>query len=121
LFVAPLVLPLPWLGVFLAVAAPLPSSGLALGWAAWLMASALLGVVGWFAALPGAVLATGRPSLGFALGWYLMLGCWIAARSADVRALGARPRQLQGAALVAGVASALVVLAPGGGSTSTEV
>jgi competence protein ComEC len=121
LVVAPLVLPLTWIGVALAFAAPLPGIGLVLGWAAWLTATALLAIVGWFAQLPGAALATGRPSPGFALCWYLMLVCWVGARSADVRALGLRPRPLLGVAVVAGLAAGVLAVAPIGASGAVEI
>jgi len=112
LLVSPLVLPLTWLGVVLAVAAPLPGIGIVFGWAAWLVSTAMLSIIGALAQLPGAAIATGRPSPAFAIGWYVVLACWIAARSADAERFGLRPRLLRWSVLAALALTSLFAVVP---------
>jgi competence protein ComEC len=121
LIVIPLVSPLTWLGVLLALAAPLPGLGVVLGWAAWLPATGLFSIIDWFAGLPDAAIATGRPASAFAVCWYAMLLCWVGARSADVRAIGLRPRPLYGAMGALALAALTLAFVPAGRSGALEI
>jgi competence protein ComEC len=105
---APTVAPIMALGVAIAAVGWVPGLDIALGWAAWLVTSILLAVIETAATLPGAVVATGRSPAWLSLGWFAVLGCWAAAGSADVAALGLQPAVLRraalgGAALMAGL------------------
>lgn len=108
---APTIVPIMGFGTALAFLGRLPGFDVALGWGAWLCASLLLAIVEGAAALPGAVLAVGRPPGWLPLVWYLALGCWVAAGSADARALGLGPgtlRPLMAASLGGTLALAVV-------------
>src|SRR5262249_2928765 len=96
---APTIPPLMALGVALAVLGRLPGFDMVLGGAAWLLSSALLAVIEGAASLPGAVVAVGRAPDWLPWLWYAALGGWVAAGSADVRALGVRAGLLRGVAL----------------------
>jgi hypothetical protein len=121
LLVAELVLPMTWLGAALAMAAPVPYLGAILALPTLGLASLLVGIVDWLAQAPGAAVATGRPSVLFAVLWYAMLGCWVGAGSADVRALGLRPPILRVGAVVAAVLALVVAVVPLGQSDAVEV
>jgi competence protein ComEC len=99
LLAAPLIPPLMALGAALATLGPVPGIDLLLGWACWLFANGLLGVIEWVASLPGAQVAVGRAPDWLPWIWYGALACWVAAGSADARALGLRPGPLRAAAL----------------------
>jgi competence protein ComEC len=101
---------IPWImlvGGLLAVLGPLPGIGELLAWLAWVLVSYCLGAIRWAADLPGAVVATGRLSLGVAVAWYGSLLLWAVVGSPDVRALlgGHLPRR-------AVVVAATLILVP---------
>jgi hypothetical protein len=100
------------LGVAVAALGWMPGIGVLLGWAAWIVASALLAVIDISAGLPGAVVAVGQAPSWLSFGWYAVLGCWVASRSADARALGLRPEVLRALAAF-GLAVMVVGLVPG--------
>jgi competence protein ComEC len=99
LLAAPLIPPLMGLGAALATLGFLPGIDMLLAWACWLFANGLLGVIEWSASLPGAQVAVGRAPDWLPWVWYGALACWVAAGSADTRALGLRPGPLRAAAL----------------------
>lgn len=96
---APTIPPLMALGAALAVGGSVPGVGVLLGWAAWAVAGLLLGIIQVAASLPGGVVAVGRAPDWLPWLWYTALACWVAAGSADVRALGLRPGPLRAVAL----------------------
>jgi hypothetical protein len=114
---APTVVPIMGLGTLIAVLGWVPGLDALLGWSAWLVTSILLLVIETAATLPGAVVAVGRSPAWLPVGWYVVLCCWVAAGSADVKALGIRPRALKVAALAGagGMAALIVVGWPGAG------
>jgi hypothetical protein len=76
-----------------------------------LATSALLLVIETAAVLPGAVVAVGQAPAWLPLAWYAVLGCWVAAGSADFRQIGIRPAALKAAALLgAGLMTILAVV-----------
>ena len=81
----------------------------------------VLGGSTWFGSLPDAAIATGRPASAFAVCWYAMLLCWVGARSADVRALGLRPRPLYGAMGALALAALTLAFVPAGRSSALEI
>ncbi|MGE3269854.1 MAG: ComEC/Rec2 family competence protein, partial [Chloroflexota bacterium] len=107
---APLVPPIMLVGAALAVLGRLPILDSVLGWAGWGLTALLLFVIEQCAAVPGAVMAVGQLPSGLAVAWYGVLGCWVAASSADVRALGIPPRLLHGVALASVSLVPLVLL-----------
>ncbi|HZO25918.1 MAG TPA: ComEC/Rec2 family competence protein [Chloroflexota bacterium] len=102
---APTIVPIMGLGALIAVFGTVPGLDALLGWTAWLFASAMLAVIQTAADLPGGVVAVGRLPAWLPLGWYALLGCWVAAGSADVRAAGVQPMAWK---LVAGIGAALM-------------
>jgi competence protein ComEC len=117
-------LTVPWLmllGALLAVLGPIPGLGDLAALGAWLLASATLGAIEWTAALPGAVVYTGRLPVWLAIGWYVSLGLWAAAGSPDFRALAGR--RLAPIAAIVGVTLALtpaaVAIAAGGNGSAS--
>jgi hypothetical protein len=96
---APTIPPLMTLGVGLAALGFLPGFDVAFAWGAWLLASALLGIIHGAASLPGGMVAVGKAPAWLPWLWYGALGCWVTAGSADVRALGVRPSLLRSLAL----------------------
>jgi hypothetical protein len=99
------------LGTALAALGGLPGIDVLLGWAAWLASNLLLAVVEGCARLPGAVMAVGRPPIWLPLVWYAALGCWAAARSADLRSLGLRPAVLRAGLLTGALGLAALLMA----------
>ncbi len=108
---APLVVPIMSIGVALAAFGSLPFVDVLLGWAAWVATSLLLLVIHTCAAIPGAQVALGQPPAWLMFFWYGVLAGWVAAGSADVRALGIRRVLVGGGSLVGGSVLALGVLA----------
>jgi competence protein ComEC len=121
LLAAPLVLPITWLGAALSMAAPVPFLGELLAWPTWACARAMLNVAGWLALLPGAAVATGRPSPLFAACWFAMLMCWVGAGSADVRTLGIRPGFLRASAALAAAGAVTLAVLPNGQTDAVEI
>ena len=97
---APLIPPMMVTGAAIALLGWIPWLDTLLGWIAWLLASALLTVIQTAADVPGGTLAVGRSPAWLPLGWYAILGCWAAAGSADVAALGLRSSWLKTTAVV---------------------
>jgi len=114
---SPLIPPIMALGTLIALFGPIPLLGSVLGWCAWLATSALLAVVETAAGLPGGVVALGRSPAWLPIGWYGAILCWVAAGSADVKALGIRSSllMLAGALIAGATAVAAVVGWPGAG------
>lgn len=108
---APAVPPIMAAGAALALLAWLPGIGDILGWAAWAPTAALLAVITGLAAVPGGELAVGRPPGWLLPLWYAALACWVAAGSADLRALGIRPAWLVAGTVGGGLALAAPPLA----------
>jgi competence protein ComEC len=121
---APTIPPLMALGVSLAVLGILPGFDVVLGWTAWAVAGLLLAVIHGAASLPGGVVAVGKAPGWLPWLWYVGLACWVAAESADVKALGVKPGALRAVALACPlgfVVWLLVGWAGGGRSTAVEV
>jgi competence protein ComEC len=110
---APMIPPIMVLGVAIAAFGWMPLLDVVLGWSAWLVTSALLAVIETSAQIPGGIIAVGRAPAWLPLWWYLVLGCWAAAGSPDIKGLGVRPEHLRITALGGALLLPILALVPG--------
>jgi competence protein ComEC len=119
--IAPFVPLVMFFGGLLAVVGSVSGLGELLAWLTWALVGCVLGVIGWAADVPNAVVYTGRLPVWAAIAWYALLLLWAAERSADVRAIVGRRPALRAALIGATVAllPATAVLATPAGERAT--